>query len=276
MSRKRATQAIEQFTSEDLTRYVQLLLNLYRDLQAASQPRFHLEIGMLKLVYAGKLRPIEEALAGMGSGGAPPVPAKGAPRASSAGSGGARAAEAAPPPPPPPKQTAGGESSLDEYLNGHEPAPQAAAAAPPPPPAPPKPKPAPAPNAAGLQAAAVAVLMECGHDFIATTIRQARIEESDDAVVVQVTAEDRTTLEFEWKTVADAVQQAAGRPVRVTLGSDLAETEVVRNVADAAADEPSPVENEASQRALEDPDVKAFQQLFPGQVREVRNLREYS
>ena len=51
------------FSEEDLTRYLQLSLDLFRDLQFSLQPRFHLEIGLLKMVQAGKLMPIEEALA---------------------------------------------------------------------------------------------------------------------------------------------------------------------------------------------------------------------
>jgi len=299
--RKRATQAIEQFTSEDLTRYVQLLLNLYRELQNASQPRFHLEIGMLKLVYAGKLRPIEEALAGMTGGGSAPMPSKGTPKAgASSGQSAAAAAPAAPPeepgslddylkdfeapapkqsapppePPPPPEEP----DSLDDYLGGYD-APRApkAPAAPAPPAVPPQPRAsAPVSDGGNLQAAAVAALKEGGHDFVASTVQHAKLDEDGDAIVLHVTAEDRTTLEFEWKTVEDAVRKAAGRPVRVMLGSDLAETEVVRNVADETPDAASAAENEATQRALEDPEVKVFQQLFPGQVREVRNLREFS
>jgi hypothetical protein len=175
--------------------------------------------------------------------------------------------EAAPPLPEEP-------TSLDEYLNGHEAPPVRASPSPEPPP---KPRPVAPPASSGdLQGRAVAALREGAHDFIASTVQHAKIEESGGEVVLHVTAEDRTTLEFDWKTVEEAVRAAAGRPVRVKLGSDLAETEVVRNVSSDAADEPSPVENEASQRALEDPDVKTFQQLFPGQVREVRNLREFS
>src|SRR5579871_4860561 len=56
-----------EFSEEDLTRYLQLSLDLFRDLQFSLQPRFHLEIGLLKMVQAGKLRGIEEAIASMGS-----------------------------------------------------------------------------------------------------------------------------------------------------------------------------------------------------------------
>jgi DNA polymerase-3 subunit gamma/tau len=34
------------FSEEDLTRYLQLSLDLFKDLQASLQPRFHLEIGL--------------------------------------------------------------------------------------------------------------------------------------------------------------------------------------------------------------------------------------
>ena len=57
------------FSEEDLTRYLQLSLDLFKDLQSSLQPRFHLEIGLVRLVQAGRLLPIEQALAGLGSGG---------------------------------------------------------------------------------------------------------------------------------------------------------------------------------------------------------------
>jgi DNA polymerase III subunit gamma/tau len=55
-----------EFSEEDLTRYLQLTLELFKDLQSALQPRLHLEIGLLKLVQAGRLTSIEEAIAGLG------------------------------------------------------------------------------------------------------------------------------------------------------------------------------------------------------------------
>jgi DNA polymerase III subunit gamma/tau len=84
-----------KFSEEDLTRYLQLALDVFRDLQSSLQPRLHLEIGLLRMVHAGKLQPIEEALAslqssGQASGGSS-VPPKPAPR------------KAPPPTAPPPK-----------------------------------------------------------------------------------------------------------------------------------------------------------------------------
>src|SRR5277367_2001061 len=71
-----------QFSEEDLTRYLRLTLDLFRDLQSSLQPRLHLELGLLRLVHAGKLQSIEEAIAGIGSAPAPSVkPAPTAPPA---------------------------------------------------------------------------------------------------------------------------------------------------------------------------------------------------
>jgi DNA polymerase-3 subunit gamma/tau len=60
------------FSEEDLTRYLQITLDVFKDLQTSLQPRLHLEIGLLKLVQAGRLTTIEEALAGVGGGSEPP------------------------------------------------------------------------------------------------------------------------------------------------------------------------------------------------------------
>ncbi len=69
-----------QFSEEDLTRYLQLSLDLFKDLQSSLQPRLHLEIGLLRMVHAGKLQSIEEAIASLGgSGSAKAGPASNAP-----------------------------------------------------------------------------------------------------------------------------------------------------------------------------------------------------
>ncbi|MFB3829933.1 MAG: DNA polymerase III subunit gamma/tau [Bryobacteraceae bacterium] len=78
--RERLAATAARFSEEDLTRYLHLALELFRDLQSSLQPRFHLEIGLVRMVQAGKLLPIEEALAqlpkgGPGNGPAPPRPA---------------------------------------------------------------------------------------------------------------------------------------------------------------------------------------------------------
>ena len=55
-------QRAESFSEQDLIRYFDLLLRLEGDLKWTSQPRFHLEIGLVKLAKAGHMRDIEEVL----------------------------------------------------------------------------------------------------------------------------------------------------------------------------------------------------------------------
>jgi DNA polymerase-3 subunit gamma/tau len=79
-----------QFSEEDLTRYLQLTLELFRDLQFSLQPRFHLEVGLMRLVHAGKLLPIEQALSMLGGpagtqSGGKPSPSSPVPKSGSAG-----------------------------------------------------------------------------------------------------------------------------------------------------------------------------------------------
>lgn len=69
--REAADRWLREFSGEDLTRYVQILLALYQDLQQSTQERFRLEVGLLKLVYAGRLRSIEEVLSGVAPSAGP-------------------------------------------------------------------------------------------------------------------------------------------------------------------------------------------------------------
>lgn len=69
--RARLREIAEDFSEQDLIRYLQLTLELYRDLQYSFDPRLHMELGLIRLVEAGRLAPIEEALALLESGVAP-------------------------------------------------------------------------------------------------------------------------------------------------------------------------------------------------------------
>jgi DNA polymerase-3 subunit gamma/tau len=71
---QRLAETAAQFSEEDLTRYLQLTLDLFRDLQSSLQPRLHLEMGLLRMVHAGRLQPIEEALASLSGAGSGPAP----------------------------------------------------------------------------------------------------------------------------------------------------------------------------------------------------------
>jgi DNA polymerase-3 subunit gamma/tau len=55
--------AASLFSEEDLTRYFQILLETDDDLRRKPDPRLHLEMGLLRMVNAARLAPLEEVLA---------------------------------------------------------------------------------------------------------------------------------------------------------------------------------------------------------------------
>ncbi len=61
--RPQLARAAEPFTEEDLTRYFQILLATDDDLRRKPDQRLHLEMGLLRLVNAARLAPLEEVLA---------------------------------------------------------------------------------------------------------------------------------------------------------------------------------------------------------------------
>jgi DNA polymerase-3 subunit gamma/tau len=84
--RARAGRTALLFTEEELTRNLQIVLRTFDDLNYRQEQRFHLELGLLKLIHAQRLLPLEELLSGVATGGAGmrPSGAIGAPRSTPA------------------------------------------------------------------------------------------------------------------------------------------------------------------------------------------------
>jgi DNA polymerase-3 subunit gamma/tau len=73
--RPRLAEQSAQFGEEDLTRFFQILLATEDDIRRKPDQRLHLELGLLRLINAQRLAPLEEVLAEIrGGGGAPPRP----------------------------------------------------------------------------------------------------------------------------------------------------------------------------------------------------------
>ena len=64
----RLVELAAKFSQEDLMRFLDILLELHQQLRHAMEPRFTTELGLLKLVEAGRLVAIEELLDRAGSG----------------------------------------------------------------------------------------------------------------------------------------------------------------------------------------------------------------
>jgi DNA polymerase-3 subunit gamma/tau len=100
--RARAVRTALLFTEEELTRNLQIVLRTFDDLNYRQEQRFHLELGLLKLIHAQRLLPIEELLSGVaggGSGGVRSPAPHNTPRPSASPSRPAPSAAPAAPPP---------------------------------------------------------------------------------------------------------------------------------------------------------------------------------
>ncbi len=227
----------QAFSEEDLTRFLQITLDLYRDLQYSLQPKLHLELGLLRLIHAGRLVSIEQALAGLG-GSAPPAN-KPAPVT--------RASVAPPPATAPYRQT---------------PAPPAAVAPPPPPQVV---SAAPRADPGSLKDRLLGYLKENQLTMLADAVEHATVSELP--AELKFAGPPEFALAFRDAGMRNAVQKVTGKPLKVSF------TPAASAAAPPAPKPPS--EDETAKRAMQHPEVQRFQELFPdAQVRNVRNLKE--
>jgi len=237
---ERLVEIAARFSEEDLTRYLQITLDLFKDLQASLQPRLHLEIGLLRLIQAGKLLPIEEALASLGGasgGSAPPkpspVPAK---------------------KPVPVPQTPSAPASRTSPVANPQPV------------SIPQPAPAPVSLATGdLRARLHQALLDAGMQFTADALEHSQVAEAGNELHFTTPQEFKVSMNE--KDILKIVQKVVGRSMRVkiTLGE----------LAGVEAPKLKPIQDDVAERALTHPEVRRFQEMFPdAQVRVVRNLKE--
>jgi len=73
--RARAARTALLFTEEEITRNLQIVLRTFDDLNYRQEQRFHLELGLLKLIHAQRLLPLEQLLSGAAAGVKFPAPA---------------------------------------------------------------------------------------------------------------------------------------------------------------------------------------------------------
>ena len=282
--REAAGKWIDEFSTEDLTRYVQLLLSLYQDLQHSTQERFRLEIGLLKLVYAGRLRPIEELLSdkppGEPAGRAPAKP-RPAPRAAKP------TAPSRPARPAPPSQPAAdapaiapeGPPSPPARTEAAGPGAQEAAESPAAPVAPPAPSPdaaVPVPAAEDLKQQLVRAVKAERGDFLQDAIRASRIERQERVVTFHVPDDWKAMMKLELGKLETALAGLLGGKPDVRLEPEKADA-VPRD----RSERPGPPEARsgarvvagARERAFADPSFLLFKERFKGRVQGVHDLR---
>ncbi len=239
------------FSEEDLTRYLQITLDVFKDLQSSLQPRLHLEIGLLKLVQAGKLTTIEDALANLGSqpASASPPPAQTRSDPSLAAPATGRAAT--------PRQTSARSAVPPQTETGVTQAPQAPPTEPP--------SAAPAPPAGDLRERLHAALLALDMHFSADTIAEAQVVESPNELRFIISPDCLLDV----NDVQKALQKLGIRAPKIVI------TAATSSTAPAAAPLRPATEDEAAGRALAHPGVQLFRETFPdAHVRAVRNLKE--
>jgi len=254
--REQMAQIAARFSEPELTRYLQLSLDLFRDLQYSLQPRFHLELGLVKLVMAGRLIDIEKALAGL-----PPAPAKPAFARAPAPS---MAPSTTPPPRPAPAARPAGPSpfELDRLKKGGRPEPQsmgANALAP----APVTPLNSGEPWSQRLHDA----LIELGLPFTADAMAHSEVEAVGNEL--RILAPKEFQLSLTQDDLQKALQHAGAAQLRakISFGAPTVPAARMETKRPAVADD-------AERRALENAEVARFRELFGGELRNIKNLKE--
>src|SRR5579864_2023967 len=245
--RETLAQIAAGFSEEDLTRYLQLTLDIFTDLQASLQPRFHLEIGLLRLVQAGRLVSIEEALAAV--------------KTDTAARGRGDAAIKPTPNPQPPTPARPSPFELDRAKKAGRPKPQSIGAT------------ALAPEPAAAPVGLIewrerlhAVLIELELPFTADAMEHSRVTETGN--LLEFVTPKEFMLAMRAEDISKAVQTISSRPfkIKVTAG-DVTMPEKPAAPAGQKTDD-------AAQRALANPEVQRFREVFGGEVRAVRDLKK--
>ncbi|MGH9579704.1 MAG: DNA polymerase III subunit gamma/tau [Terriglobales bacterium] len=271
--RERVRRVADLFSEEDLARFLQILLRTHGELFYKREQRFHLELGVLKMVHAQRLLPLEELLSGEEEASASTVAAArggGKPSVSAA-----REAAAPQPSAPPPTSAARRPSpfAADKARKGGQPEPEMSAAA-----AVAVAESAEAESLASPEPIAglvVTALEEAGQRMLAAMLEggewsataskeiTVRVAESPKMVEMAMGVEARRLLNA-------AASRAAGRATTVRVVGD-----GVNGAPPAAPRQPARQRAGTSQaRATDDPVVRRMQEKFGAEIRSVIDHKE--
>ena len=293
--RARLAEQAAKFSEEDLTRFFNILLITDEDLRRKPDPRLHLELGLLKLVNAQRLAPLEEILADLRGGNAgpktPAMPSGTPPRAmsaaqSAAGSGTAAVAPAREPvKASAPATAAAGASPASEKLNAGSPSSPAgnisstraispfstgSVSAGPVPASPPRIVARAAGDATGGLASAQVEAIKAalqGQKFLWSMVEHATRWEIDGSELhLFFPSESRSLAEMlqardPMERLRTVLNQVVGRPLRVCVKLESGRASAVRG-------------SELRARFEEDPIVRAMLETFGGQISKVKRPGE--
>ena len=245
------------FSEDDLTRYLQIALDLFRDLQFSLQPRFHLEIGLLKMLQAAKLVGIEQAIADLVA--ASPSASAQAPRPVAPAAIPPRPTPPPPPrPAPPPPRTGPSPFELDTLKK---------TGAPPRPIAPAEPAASSSPSNDDWRQKLHTALNELGMAFTADAVEHSQFTQAGNELLVLAPTETRLSMKEADLQKAIAHLGLPRQNIKITFGEPASSGPALEK-------KKTPDEDEVTTRALSNPEVQRFRELFGGEVRAVRNLKE--
>jgi DNA polymerase-3 subunit gamma/tau len=245
--RERLTALAGRFSREDLLRAFDLLTRAESDIRGAAQPRYHLEMALLRWIHLRKLVPIEDLIAGTPVAGKPVTPSPGRIPQQPAGT-----------------SSAAGSTSIRAPLSPAQP--------PAPPPSPSTPA---ASGDAGFKDALLAEIRKSKGVFYNTVVAQAqKIEVEATRVSFTFSAAQRTLRDvFEQNRpwLESLVQQVTGRQIPVT-SVQCAETGVP--VVQVAEEAPGKTDRKSTlkEQALADASVQALLEVFPAEIRDVEEM----
>ena len=248
-----------RFSREDLLRAFDLLAKAETDIKAAAQPRYHLEMALLRWIYLRKLTPIEDLLAGTGKLPAAPP---------------ARPAAAQPPAAPKPVSQPSAASKMAPASAGSNIAPASAGS-----------NMAPA-QAGALKDALLAEIRKSKMVFYSTVVAQAqKIDVAPGRVTFTFGANQRTLRDmFEQNRswLESTAEKVAGRKVTVqsTQGEAAPAAAADSGPSADSAGEPAAAATAAKsdrktalkEQALADAGVKALLEVFPAEIRDVEEM----
>jgi DNA polymerase-3 subunit gamma/tau len=275
--RARLAEQAAKFSEEDLTRFFNILLITDDDLRRKPDPRLHLELGLLKLVNAQRLAPLEELLADLRGGNAAaktPVPPSGTPpRAMSATQSASGSGSVAPAREPikssaAPAATTSIPAASEKLSAG--PVSQRAFSSGPVPASPPRVVARAAGDAtSGLASAQVEAIKAAlqGQKFLWSMVEHAtRWEIEGGELHLFFPSESRSLAEMlqardPMERLRTVLNQVVGRPLRVCVKLESGRASAVRS-------------SELRARFEEDPIVRAMLEKFGGQISKVKRPGE--
>ncbi len=293
--RSRAARTAILFNEEELTRALQIVLRTFDDLNYRQEQRFHLELGLLKLIHAQRLLPVEELLSGVAQGrtlsSSPTATRSSSAPSSSSSTAAARTAPQAPSAPSispfastSPTPTAHRSNVVPiappaaaqitaAYSENQTPTDGSLARAPE---LTERSTPSPAPaNIDSIRDSVAQALDTAGHSTAATLAGNGRWSQDGNNLRIEVAARTRMiglTFNAEAEKIIRKQLQSIGAPTRfLILPGDGLTSDASTNASSDASKAPR---GSIQQAALAHPLVQQAQSLFNAEVRGVLDLRE--